>query len=41
MRRFDSIIHSMDMNLNTLQEKAGTQSLVCYSPWGCEELDTS
>ena len=24
MRRFGSIIHSMDMNLNTLQEKAGT-----------------
>ena len=41
MRWFDSITHSMDTNLNKLQEKAGTQSLVCYSLWGCKELDTS
>ena len=41
MRWFDSITHSMDMNLNKLQETVGTQSLVCSSPWGCKELDTS
>ena len=32
MRWFDSITHSMDMNLSKLQETVGTQSLVCYSP---------
>ena len=31
MRWFDSITHSMDMNLSKLQETVGTQSLVCYS----------
>ena len=40
MRWFDSITHRMGMNLSKLQETVGTQSLVCYSPWGCKELDT-
>ena len=37
MRWLDSIIDSVDMSLST--ESEGQGSLVCYSPWGCKELD--
>ena len=33
------ITDSLDMNLSKLWESEGQASLVCYSPWGCEELD--
>ena len=38
MRWLDGIIDSMDMNLSQLQEWG---SLICYSPWGYKELDTT
>ena len=34
VRWLDSIIDSMDMNLSKLQQIV-EDSLVCYSPWGC------
>ena len=44
----DGIIDSMDMNLSKPRETVkdtgdceGLESLVCCSPWGCEELDTT
>ena len=42
MRWQDGIIDSMDMSLSKLGETVnGVQGrLVCYSPWGCKELDT-
>ena len=38
----DGIIDSMDMSLGRLQETSEEQeSLVCYSPWGLKESDTT
>ena len=38
----DSIINSMDMNFEqTLGDSGGQRSLVCHSPWGHKELDTT
>ena len=40
MRWLDGITDSMDMNLSKLQELV-MGSLVCCSPWGRKELDTT
>ena len=38
----DGITNSMDMSLSKLQEFGdGQGSLVCCSPWGCKESDTT
>ena len=39
MRRLDGITDSMDMGLSELGDGQG--GLVCCSPWGCKELDTT
>ena len=40
MRRLDSITNSMDVSLSKLRELVmDRESLACYSPWGCKELD--
>ena len=42
MRWLDSITHSVVMNLIRLRGDGGGQrSLVCYSPWGHKESDTT
>ena len=43
MKLLDSIANSMDMNLSKLQEinSEGQRNLVCCSPWGHKELDTT
>ena len=42
MRWSDSITDSMDMNLKQTLGDSGEQgSLVCYSPWGHQESDTT
>ena len=41
MRWLDDITDSMDMSLSKLREFDGQGSLVCCSPWGCKELDTT
>ena len=42
MRWLDSITDSVDMNLSKLGEDSGGQrSLVCCSPWGRKESDTT
>ena len=41
MRWLDSITDSMDMKLNKLEDSGGLGSLVCSSPWGCKDSDTS
>ena len=42
MRWLDGITNSMDMSLSKPQEFGdGWGSLVCYSPWGCKESDTT
>ena len=42
MRWLDSITHSVVMNLIRLRGDGGGQrSLVCYSPWGYKESDTT
>ena len=41
MRWLDSITDSMDTNKSKLWEIAGQGSLVCCSPWGQEESDTT
>ena len=44
MRWLDGITNSTDMSLSNLQETVpfpGQGSLVCCSPWGCKELDTT
>ena len=41
MRRLDGIIDTMDMSLSKLRESEGQGSLVCFSPWGHKELDTT
>ena len=40
VRWLDSITDSMDMNLSKRWETV-KRSLVCCSPWGCKELDTT
>ena len=39
IRWLNGIINSMDMSLSKLWEGQG--SLVCCSPWGCKELDST
>ena len=41
MRWVDSTTNSMDMHLSKLQDSGGQGSLVCCSPWGCKEPDTT
>ena len=41
MRWLDGLTDSMDMSLSKLQEIEGQGSLVCCSPWGHKELDTT
>ena len=42
MRWLNSITDSMDMNLGKLWEMGeGRGGMVCHSPWGCKELDTT
>ena len=42
MSWLDGITDSMDMNLSkTLGDGEGQGSLVCYSPWGPKESDTT
>ena len=42
MRWLDSITDSMDMSLSKLlRDSEGQRSLVCCSPWGCKQLDTT
>ena len=40
--RLDGITDSMDMSLSKLKELGmGQGGLVCCSPWGCKESDTT
>ena len=41
MRWFDGITNSMDMNEQTLGDGNVQGSLVCCSPWGCKESETT
>ena len=41
MRWLDGIINSMDEFDPTLGDSEEQGSLVCCSPWGCKELDTT
>ena len=41
MRWFDGITNSMDMNEQTLGDGNVQGSLVCCSPWGHKESDTT
>ena len=43
MRWVDGIIDSMDKEVfeETPGDSEGQESLACYSPWGCKELDTT
>ena len=41
MRWLDGIIESMDKFEQVPGVGDGQGSLVCYSPWGCKELDTT
>ena len=41
MSWLDGITDSMDMSLSRLKVSDGQGSLVCCSPWGCNELDTT
>ena len=41
VRWLDDITDSMDMGLSKLQGMVKQGSLVCYSPWGHKELDTT
>ena len=41
MRWLDGIIDSMDMSLSKLVNGEGQGSLVCCSPWGRKQSDTT
>ena len=41
MRWLDGITDSMDVNLSKLQELVTEGNLVCCSPWGLKESDTT
>ena len=41
MKWLDDIADSMDMSFSQLCEMVEDGSLVCYSPWGRKELDTT
>ena len=41
IRWLDGITDSMNMSLNKLRETVKDGGLVCHSPWGCKELDTT
>ena len=41
MRWLDAITNSMDMNLSKLGVGDGQGDLVCCSPWGLKESDTT
>ena len=41
MRWLDGITDLTDMNLSKLWIDDGQGNLVCYSPWGCKESDTT
>ena len=40
-RWLDSVPESSDVNLSKLGVSEGQESLECYRPWGCKELDTT
>ena len=41
MKRLDGITNSMDVSLSKLWERVKDGNLVCCSPWGGKELDTT
>ena len=41
MRWLDGITDLMDLSLSKLWDGDGQGSLVCFSPWGCKDLDTT
>ena len=42
MRWLDGITDSLDMSLSKLRELVvDREDWLCYSPWGCKELDTT
>ena len=41
MRWLNGITDSMDMSEQTPGDSEGQGSLVCFSPWGCKDLDTA
>ena len=41
MRWLDGIPDSMNLSEQTLGDSEGQGSLVCFSPWGCKESDTT
>ena len=41
MRWLDSITNSMDMHLSKLWEMVKDRNLVCCSPWGHKESETT
>ena len=41
MRWLDGITDSMDMSLSKQEDSDGQRSLVCCSPWGREQSDTT
>ena len=41
MRWLDGITDSVVMSLSKLRDSEGQGSLVCYSPWGLKESDTT
>ena len=41
MRWPDGITNTMDMNLDKLRDMVMERGLMCCSPWGCKESDTT